>query len=238
MTEKKLVNKPAKQLSITPITRHEIQRASTDRIALIMKEFINGFNFIKDYPKSITFFGSAKLGENSPYYQKARKLGERIVNELGYAVFTGGGPGLMEAMNRGVFEAKGQSLGLTIELPFEQSTNPYLTDYLDFYYFFSRKVCMSFSAQAYICFPGGYGTLNEFFEILTLVQTHKIEKFPIILVGSEFWNGVDEFIKKEMLTRDTIDPEDVKLYTITDNEDEIIDIIKKAPIQSNVRELE
>jgi len=116
-----------------------------------------------------------------------------VVKELSYPIFTGGGPGIMEGANRGALEAGGKSFGLTIELPHEQSTNPYLTKHLDFYYFFSRKVCMTFSAEAFIFFPGGVGTLDEFFEILTLVQTGKIEKLPIVLVGVEFWSKLDEF---------------------------------------------
>jgi uncharacterized protein (TIGR00730 family) len=233
MPDKKIVNLPAKNLPIVPLTKKEIHDASAARLSLITKEFANGFNFLKDYPISVTFFGSARYKEDDFYYQKARSLAVRVVEDLGYPVFTGGGPGIMEGANRGAMEAGGQSFGLTIELPHEQSTNPYLTKHLDFYYFFSRKVCMTFSAEAFIFFPGGIGTMDEFFEILTLVQTGKIEKSPIILVGVEFWSKMDEFLRQEILSRGLIDAEDVSLYTITDNEDQIIDIIRNAPVKNN-----
>ena len=223
------------QPSNQPLTRLEMQQSSQERIALITKEFVDGFNFIKDYSRSVTFFGSARSASGDFYYEKARSLGAKISKELDYSVFTGGGPGIMEAVNRGVFEAGGESLGLTIELPMNQPINKYLTKSLNFYYFFSRKVCMSFSAEAFVFFPGGLGTLNEFFEIMTLVQTGKIEKLPIILVGAEFWNSLDGFLKKEILTRKLIGAQDTLLYTITDDEDQIIDIIRNAPVHGYVK---
>ena len=234
MTEKRIVNEPEKNLFIEPLTRHEIHSDIENRIQLITKEFAKGFNFIKNYPKSVTVFGGTRFQETNPYYKMAYTLGERIAKELKYSVFTGGGPGIMEAANKGAFEANGQSLGLTIELPHIQATNPYLTDHIDLYYFFVRKVCMSFSAEAYIFMPGGFGTMDEFFEILTLIQTNKIEKVPMILVGSDFWNKVDTLIKDEMMDRLSVDEEDTHLYTITDNLDEIIDIIRRAPIRSDI----
>jgi uncharacterized protein (TIGR00730 family) len=218
-----------------PLTRKEIHESSVQRMTLITKEFKDGFDFIKNYPRSVTFFGSARSVPGDLYYEKASSLGARVAKDLGYSVFTGGGPGIMEAVNQGVFEAGGQSFGLTIELPAEQQANKYLTKSLDFYYFFSRKVCMTFSAEAFIFFPGGLGTLNEFFEILTLVQTGKIEKLPIILVGAEFWNNLDNFFKEEILSRKLIDATDTLLYTITDDEDEIIDIIRKAPVHDYIK---
>ncbi|MEK7642321.1 MAG: TIGR00730 family Rossman fold protein [Patescibacteria group bacterium] len=217
-----------------PLTLHEISEAAEKRVALIAKEFTDGFEFIKNYSKSVTFFGSARIEENSPYYQKARALASRITRELHYAVVTGGGPGIMEAANRGAYEAGGNSIGLTIELPEEQVNNPYLTDFLGFHYFFSRKVCLSFSAEAYLFFPGGYGTLDEFLEILTLVQTMKIPKAPIVLVGSEYWNDFHTLINKKLLESGYIDIEDTSIYKITDDDDEILEIIKKAPIRMGV----
>lgn len=215
-----------------PVTREQISEIIPDRIQTISKEFTDGFSFIKNYPKSVTIFGSSRVKEGEPYYDLARTIGHRIVTDLGYSVFTGGGPGLMEAGNRGALEAKGQSLGLTIRLPEEQSTNGYVTAYQDFYYFFSRKVCLSFSAEAYVFLPGGFGTLDEFFEILTLIQTHKIEKTPLILAGSDFWGDLDYFIKKEMIHRHFISETDTELYTITDDVDRIIDIIRNSPINT------
>ena len=235
MSDKKIVNLPTKSLNIKPLTRHEMHHAAHERISLITKEFAKGFEFIEHYPQSVTFFGGTRFKEDNPYYMKARSISERIVKDLGYSIFTGGGPGIMEAGNRGAFEVGGNSLGLTIELPDEQVVNPYLTKNLGFYYFFSRKVCMTFSAEAFIFFPGGIGTLNEFFEILTLIQTHKIERIPMILVGSDFWNPIDQMMKKELLGRNTIDEEDTKLYTITDDENEIINIIREAPVRNGIK---
>jgi len=218
-----------------PLTRQELHDATKARLSAIDKEFNDGFKFVENYPKSVSVFGSARFPETNPYYIQARSLGARIVNDLGYAVLTGGGPGIMEAANRGAFEAGGESLGLTIELPQSfgraEVRNPYLTGNLDFFYFFSRKVMMSFCAEAYIFFPGGFGTFDEFFEIITLVQTHKIEKVPIILVGTDFWNRMDEFLKEELLSRGTVDQADLSLYTITDDENRIIDIIRHAPVR-------
>lgn len=216
------------------LTKKEIHAAAHDRISLISNEFKAGFSFLEDLPKSVTFFGGARFEPEHPFYTQAESLARRIVEELDYAVVTGGGPGVMEGANKGAFEGGGISAGLTIQLPHEQTINPYLTKHLDFYYFFSRKVCLSFATEAYLFFPGGFGTLDEFFEILTLVQTNKIEKVPIVLVGVEFWNGVHEMMKKELLSRSAIDPEDLNLYTITDDEAKIIEIIKTAPIRNGI----
>lgn len=218
-----------------PITLLEISEAAKKRVALIAREFTNGFEFVKNYPRSVTFFGSARTGDGEHYYEKARELAGRIVKELHYSVTTGGGPGIMGAANKGAYEAGGNSLGLTIDLPQEQMTNRYLTDREDFHYFFSRKVCLSFSAEAYIFFPGGFGTLDEFLEILTLVQTNKIPKAPIILVGISFWTPLEQFFKEILLENKMIDGKDISLYTITDDEEEILKIIKEAPIRIGLK---
>jgi uncharacterized protein (TIGR00730 family) len=218
-----------------PLTLDELHETAQERVHLIAEEFTEGFTFLQKYPKSVTFFGGARFKEEDVEYKNARSLAGRITKELDYSVFTGGGPGVMEAANRGAFENGGQSLGMTIELARAQIKNPYLTENLDFYYFFSRKVCLSFSAEAYIFFPGGFGTLDEFFEIVTLIQTGKIEKMPIILFGKDFWTGVDAFVKNELLARNTIDEEDVNIYTITENEDEVINIIKNAPVRNGIK---
>lgn len=218
-----------------PLTLLEMAEAAKKRVAIISKEFSDGFEFLKNYPRSVTFFGSARTKEGEEDYEKARRVAERIVNELHYSVITGGGPGIMEAANRGAFEAGGNSLGLTIKLPIEQNVNPYITDQVDFYYFFSRKVCLSFSSEAYVFFPGGFGTMDEFFEILTLVQTNKIPDTPIILVGKEYWSNLRSFFEKHLRDTGKIDPEDLDLYEITDDEDEIIEAIKKAPVQIGIR---
>lgn len=218
-----------------PITFAEILEDTEKRLGLISEEFRKGFDFINNYPRSVTFFGSARTKEDDFYYKKAKSLGARIAGELHYSVVTGGGPGIMEACNRGAYEAGGNSLGLTISLPKEQISNPYLTDSEDFHYFFSRKVCLSFSAEAYIFFPGGFGTLDEFTEILTLMQTNKISKAPIILVGTDFWTPLKNFFEEFLTKNNMIDAADVDLFTITDDEEEILQIIKTAPVRLGVR---
>lgn len=218
-----------------PLTLLEISEAAHKRVALISKEFAEGFEFIKNYPRSVTFFGSARTKEGEPYYEKAKKLAGRIVAELHYSVVSGGGPGIMRAANKGAFEEGGNSIGLTIELPQEQQTNEYLTDQLGFHYFFSRKVCLAFSAEAYIFFPGGFGTLDEFTEILTLIQTGKIPEAPIILVGENHWQPLQEFFKNVLIKEKMVELKDLSLYTITDDENKILEIIKSAPIRIGLK---
>jgi uncharacterized protein (TIGR00730 family) len=234
--EQPVINKPEKDLPAKPITLHEVEEEIAKRVSEIDNEFMRGFKFIKDQPKSVTIFGSARLPETNPHYQRARHVGYKLA-KLGYSIVTGGGPGIMEAANRGAFEADGRSLGLNIKLPAEQVANKYLSDSVDFYYFFIRKVMLSFSAEAYLFFPGGFGTFDELFEILTLVQTHKIEQVPIVLVGKEFWLEADAFIRKHMLGKGDhmVDADDMSLYHITDDEEEIVEIVKGVPIRSGIR---
>lgn len=233
-TEKPILNLPAKQLPIEPLTLEEIEQELQKRVSLINQEFNRGFEFIKNQPKSVTFFGSARFKEDNEHYQRARRIAYKIA-KLGYSVMTGGGPGIMEAANRGAFEAEGRSLGLNIKLPHEQVRNPYVTDVVEFYYFFIRKVMLSFSAEAYIFFPGGFGTFDEFFEIVTLVQTRKIENVPIFLVGNEYWGGLKKFILDNMLKNKTIDQDDLDLFTITEDEDVIVEAVKKLPLREGIR---
>jgi uncharacterized protein (TIGR00730 family) len=217
-----------------PHTAEEIESDAKKRLSLINKEFAKGLALVQKYPKSVTFFGSSVLPESDPYYEKARKLAARIA-KLGYAVVSGGGPGIMEAANRGAFEAKGQSIGLNIELPHEQRANHYLTDYAEFHYFFSRKVSLTFAAEAYIFLPGGYGTLNELFEILMLIQTKRIDPVPVLLYGDGYWKTLDEFIRKTIYgTHRMVEAQDVSLYLITDNEEEVIHAIKTSPVVSTI----
>lgn len=223
------------QNHVIPLSKHELHATAHERIHLISAEFKNAFNFLEKYPKSVTVFGGTHFPETNHYYEKARSLAFNISRKLHYAIITGGGPGIMEAANRGAFEAGGESLGLEIELHPSQNTNPYLTDSIYFHYFFSRKMALAFSAEAYIFFPGGFGTLDEFFEIITIVQTGKVEKVPIILFGSDYWNGVEQFIKDELLSRGTISAEDLQLYKITDDEEEVIDLIRSAPIHNGIK---
>ena len=212
------------------VTRKKMEEIISRREKVSGAEFDKGYNLIKKYPRSVSILGSARFDKDSLYYKKAESLAAKIVKELKYAVVTGGGPGIMEAASKGAYEAGGVSLGFAIKLPNEQSTSKYLTDYVEFEYFFSRKTLLFFAAESYIYFPGGFGTFDELFEIITLIQTGKIQKTPVILVGREFWEPllkqIDEKLFKEM---DTISLEDMNIYKIVDNEDEIIDMIRKAP---------
>lgn len=217
-----------------PITFAEMSGLAFERVSLISKEFANGFEFLKDYPRSVTIFGSTRVKKSDQYYKKALKLGERIAKELKYSVATGGGPGIMEAANRGAYEAGGNSIGLLIELPDEQPINEYLTNKLLFHHFFVRKVCLAFSAEAYVFFPGGFGTLDEFSEILTLVQTSKINRVPIVLVGVEYWRPLMGFFEEKMLAENMIVKDDLSLFVLTDDEDEIMETIKNTPVTFGV----
>ncbi len=204
----------------------EVQQETSDRMSRIDRDFSVGFEKIAKYNNTVTIFGSARFKENHPYYQKAREIGGMLAN-LGYTVITGGGNGIMEGGNRGAYEAGGPSVGFNIILPREQVINPYVNDSVALRYFFSRKVLLSFAAQAYIFFPGGFGTLDEFFEIVTLIQTQKIPKAPIICVGDVFWSKLDDFVKDQLLeTNYTISPGDEHLYTITEDEGVIQEILE------------
>lgn len=215
-----------------PMTLEKVEEAIKKRMVIINDEFASGFELVKNYPRSVTFFGSSRFTEDNEYFKRAAELSGRIVKELNYAIVSGGGPGIMEAANKGAFEAGGDSLGLIIKLPAEFMANKYLTDFREFSFFFSRKVMLSFSAETYIFFPGGFGTMDELFELLTLVQTKKIPKVPIILVGKKHWDKVDEFMRETLLKEiNAVDEDDMSIYKIVDSNDEIIEIIKKAPLR-------
>jgi len=198
------------------------------RIFRIMAEFIEGFEFLADFKKEVTFFGTARAKEGEPLYEEARKL-SRMLGEAGFTVITGGGPGIMEAGNRGAYEAGAESVGLNIQLPKTQRTNPYVKRGKGFYYFFIRKVMMSASAQAYIFFPGGFGTMDELCEMLMLIQTQKMSPIPIVLVGKEFWGGLVKWVVDNMMGRGFIDKEDLDLFKIVDTAEEAFEILKDSP---------
>ncbi|MEX0919357.1 MAG: TIGR00730 family Rossman fold protein [Parcubacteria group bacterium] len=227
-------NNNTDRAKVVTLSRKEMREVATRRVAQIAKEFEEGFKFLEKYPQSVTFFGGNQTKEDDPYYQSARALASKIVKELNYSILSGGGPGIMEAANRGAFEAGGKSLGLLIQLHHAQVKNKYITEEMDYYYFFVRKVCLSFSAEAFIFFPGGFGTLDEFFEMLTLIQTKKIEGVPLICVGSEYWSKVKDLMKTEMLNRGFINSGEEDLFTITDDHDRIIEIIKNVPVRNGL----
>ncbi|HUD03964.1 MAG TPA: TIGR00730 family Rossman fold protein [Candidatus Paceibacterota bacterium] len=215
-----------------PVHFGKFERATRRRMSTITREIQAAFALLKCYPRSVTFFGSTREGETDVHYQHTRALAYRIVKELDYAIVTGGGPGIMEAANRGAFEAKGESVGMNLVIPTGQKINQFLTAHITFYFLFVRKLALTFAAQTYIFFPGGFGTLDELFEILTLIQTKKMPPVPIILCGKDYWDPFDAFIKTHLEEKfKTIDPKDRLIYHITDDDDEILSIIKKAPVR-------
>lgn len=205
---------------------NEIKTNDSWALFKIMGEFVNGFEKMSAIGPCVSIFGSARTKENDPDYALAVSIAESVAN-AGYGVITGGGPGIMEAGNRGAHLAGGTSVGLNIDLPFEQHDNPYIDSdkSLDFDYFFVRKVMFVKYSQGFVVMPGGFGTLDELFEAITLIQTNKIGKFPIILVGSDFWKGLIDWIKNTMLTAGKISPQDLDLIKIVDTETEVVDII-------------
>ena len=195
------------------------------RALRILSEFVDGFDAMARVGPAVTVFGSARTKADDPVYELARSIGGRLA-DAGYAVITGGGPGTMEAANRGCHEAGGLSVGCNIELPHEQGMNPYVDLGVEFRYFFARKVMFVKYADAFVIFPGGYGTLDELFEALTLIQTHKVQDFPVILIGSDYWGGMVEWIKGSLLEEAAINQADVDLLRLTDDPKEAVRIIK------------
>ncbi|WP_353137676.1 TIGR00730 family Rossman fold protein [Pseudopedobacter sp.] len=203
-------------------TWQEIKVTDSWQIFKIMAEFVEGFEKLAKIGPCVSIFGSARTHTDNKYYQMAVKIGE-LLTERGYGVITGGGPGIMEAGNKGAFEAGGKSVGLNIELPFEQFHNRYIDrdKLMEFDYFFVRKVMFMKYSQGYIVLPGGFGTLDELFEAITLIQTGKIARFPIVLVGSDYWKGLLEWVEHTVLLKEkNISPEDLNLYRIVDSAEE------------------
>lgn len=196
------------------------------RVFKIMGELVEGFDTLHKIGPCISIFGSARAKPDSKYYRQAIKTAQ-LITEKGFGIITGGGPGIMEAGNKGAFETGGKSVGLSIDLPHEQGTNKFVAKEYDikFHYFFVRKVMFVKYAQGFIVFPGGFGTLDELFESITLVQTNKILSIPIILFGSDYWQGLVDWIKRTLVDEGTISPDDVNLFSITDSPEEAVDII-------------
>lgn len=225
-----MTNKPRKSWT-------EVKAKSSWTMFKIMSEFVEGFDRMEAIGPCISIYGSARLKEDDKYYQMAVKVTERLAEE-GYGIITGGGPGIMEAGNRGAHNVGGKSVGLNIDLPFEQSSNPYVDHDKDimFNYFFARKVMFVKYAQAFVLLPGGFGTMDELFETLTLVQTKKIDRFPIILMGKDFWSPMMDWIKKTMAEDyKTISPGDLDLIHLTDDVEEVVDVIAEFYKQASLR---
>jgi uncharacterized protein (TIGR00730 family) len=194
----------------------EFRETDTWRALRILGEFVEGFDALADVGPAVSIFGSARVGRRNRYYGAARRVAEALARE-GFAIVTGGGPGIMEAANRGAKDAGGKSIGCNIELPFEQGLNEYVDLGMEFRYFFVRKVMFVKYAEGFVIFPGGFGTLDELFEALTLIQTGKVEHFPVVLYGKAYWNGLLQWIRDKPLYEEKVSPEDLDLLTITDD---------------------
>lgn len=230
---KKLEEKPYWQLTDdevllrSPEPEDEYKTSDSWRVFRILGEFVGGFDSMATITKGVSVFGSARTKETDEFYKAAVETG-KLLAEAGFEVITGGGPGIMEAANRGAFEAGKVSVGCNIELPFEQSANPYQTKSLTFKYFFVRKTVFIKYSNAYIIFPGGFGTMDELFEALTLIQTRKIRNFPVVLFGSQYWQGLLAWLSSTMLNEKNISPEDLGLIYLTDSPKDAVDFIIKT----------
>ncbi len=213
----------------------EFTHTDTWRVFRIMGEFVEGFDELASLTRGVSIFGSARTLPNDPEYMAAQETAALLVRE-GFAVITGGGPGIMEAANRGAFEAGGVSVGCNIELPFEQGANPYLTRSLTFRYFFVRKMMFVKYSLGFIIFPGGFGTLDELFEALTLIQTRKIRNFPVVLFGSEYWKDLRNWIRNAAHKGGKLSSQDLNLFHVTDSPSEVVRIVVES--QSSLRALD
>ena len=208
------------------IIRNDFVREDTWRVFRIMSEFVEGFEILSKVGKAVSIFGSSRASSSNKYYKLAEEIAYLLAKE-GYAIITGSGPGIMEAANKGTKRAGGNSVGLNIQLPSEQTPNKYVDTLLDFHYFFVRKVMFVKYAKAFVIMPGGYGTLDEFTESLNLIQTRRIPKFPVVLFGSEYWKGMLHWLADTVLKNGNITKKDLNIFTVVDNPKEVVDVIKK-----------
>ncbi|USN87890.1 MAG: TIGR00730 family Rossman fold protein [Candidatus Nomurabacteria bacterium] len=207
------------------------------RVFRIMSEFVEGFELLNKYGLAATFWGSARLTPQDHYYKDAETLAAKLAKR-GFTIISGGGPGIMEASNVGAFKVGGSSVGLNIKLPYEQKLNPYTTESLTFDFFFSRKVMLTFASEVYVYFPGGFGTLDEFFEIVTLIQTKKIEPIPVILYGKEYWEPLIKWFEKDLIKKHkTISKEDLEIFHVVDTVDEAYKYIMKNVDCKNTKQV-
>jgi len=207
----------------------ELSVGESWRLFKIMSEIVEGFDTMSEIKSGVSIFGSARVTPDQPVYKQTEEIAAKL-SQAGYSVISGGGPGLMEAANKGAKEAGGESVGLHINLPFEQASNPYLTTRVNFNYFFVRKLMFVKYALAYVAMPGGFGTMDELFEALVLIQTQRIKRFPIILFGSEYWGGLLDWIKNRLIVDGYASEQDLELLTILDTPDEVVKYIKKHVI--------
>jgi hypothetical protein len=208
------------------VPKESFAQDETWRVFRIMSEFVDGFEVLSGVGKAVSIFGSSRAKRNSSYYKLAEDVAYYLAKD-GYAVITGSGPGLMEAANKGARRAGGQSIGLNIQIPSEQKANEYVDLLLDFRYFFVRKVMFVKYAKAFVIMPGGFGTLDELFESLNLIQTKRIGKFPVVLVGRKYWEGMTEWLHDMVLKMNNIAPEDLELFKVADDPKEVAAVIKK-----------
>jgi len=213
------------------------READLESAVTFFLEFLRGFESFQIPEPCVTVFGSARFGENHPYYTLARDLGGALA-KAGYIVMTGGGPGIMEAANRGAKEAGGRSIGCNIQLPHEQEPNPYLDDFIEFEHFFVRKVMLVKYSSAFVIMPGGFGTLDEAFEVLTLVQTGKIDPFPVVVLGGDFWKHMRDFVDKTMIQEKTIGPRDLDLVKGANSVEEAIEWIQQSHAEQKPRHID
>jgi uncharacterized protein (TIGR00730 family) len=236
---------PERQRGPVVLRRSQVQPGTTDqrlldsrgasdwvhtdpwRVLRITSEFVEGFGLLAEVPQAVTVFGSARTQVDTPDYALAQEVGAALAG-AGYAVITGGGPGSMEAVNRGCQEAGGLSIGLGIELPFEQRLNPWVDLGLNFRYFFARKTMFVKYAQAFVILPGGFGTMDELFEALTLVQTRKVTRFPVVLIGVDYWGGLVDWIADKLVATGRVGPNDLELVTLTDDIEEMLAVIEAS----------
>jgi uncharacterized protein (TIGR00730 family) len=214
-------------LPIAPVQPIPSPTPDTWRVLRILGEFVEGFDTLADLPAGVTVFGSARITPEDPMYAAATRTAH-LLAKAGFAVITGGGPGVMEAANKGAHEAGGISVGLNIELPFEQGTNPYVDTAMQFRYFFVRKTMFVKYSVGFVVFPGGYGTLDELFEALTLIQTEKIKHFPLVLVGTTYWSGLVGWLRETVAAQAKIDPKDLEIFTLTDDPAEAVASVTRA----------